>query len=521
MSIDYPKKIFSISPQTKQTIAEFSCADASEVTAVVDQAWHTFENSKLSLQDRLGKILNFRNLVAKQADQIATLISREVGKPLSECYASEISAVLDTCVWLSKNSETLLQTTRIKLANPLARSKKCYIGFEPIGVVGVISPWNFPFSIPTTTILMAVAAGNTVILKPSEKSTLTAIKIAELFQEAGFEPGTVSVVPGDAETGKYLSQSRLGRLILTGSVKAGQGIVEQTASQLTPLTLELGGKDAAIVLPDAPVEFTANGLVWGAFFNNGQACASIERVYLVRGPKTSKLIHTLENKTKQLRVGPPEDRTVDIGPVIDQGQLEKIEDQVRDALSRGARLLTGGKNLDSLGGYYFEPTVLTDVDHSMKVMKEETFGPVLSIMVVDSIEEAIALANDSDFGLTASVWSASINEAKAIVPKLRVGTVYINECIFSHAAPELPWGGLKKSGIGRSHGQVGLLDLVNCKNTNIDTSRGSGRLWWFPYGPSKIKMMKGGIQLLHGSNLCTRLKGLADFASASILKRSR
>jgi len=503
--------IRSVSPQSKELLGEFPCATAGDVSQAVATAWETFEIGALDLKARLQKILKLRSLIASQADEIAALISKEVGKPLAECYSAEITGVLDTCVWLCQNAPALLKPTRIKLSNPLARSKKCFLNYEPLGVIGIVSPWNFPFSIPMCSILTAVAAGNTVVFKPSEKSSLVGLKIQQLFDLAGFPPGTVNIVLGDRETGKHLSTSKLSRLLLTGSVKAGQNIVQQTATNLTPLTLELGGKDAAIVLPDAPVEFTAAGLVWGAFTNAGQACASIERVYLVRGPKTEALIAAIVDRTRKLVVGAPENQEVDMGPLIDEQQLEKVSGQIAEAKQMGAKVLFGGGKLDHLNGYFHEPTVLTDVHHGMTIMKEETFGPVLPLMVVESLEEAIRLANDSDFGLTASIWSSDLRQAQAIAPRLRVGTVYVNECIFSHAAPQLPWGGLKLSGIGRSHSHLGLMDMVNIKNTNIDTAKGNGRLWWYPYGAGAISVMKGGVQLLHGATILSRVNGLGNF----------
>lgn len=502
----------SVSPQNKMVIQEFPCASPGDVERAVARALDTFQTAQLDLKARLALITKLRGLIAQQADEIAALISREVGKPLSECYTAELTGVLDTCVWLVKNAQKILAPQRVKLSNPLAKRKRCYLKPEPLGVVGIISPWNFPFAIPMSTILSAVAAGNTVVLKPSEKATLVGLKIEELFKQAGFPEGTVNVVIGAGETGKHLSESPLlSRLVLTGSVRAGQRVIEQSARNLTPLTLELGGKDAAIVFPDAPVEYTARGLVWGAFTNAGQACASIERAYIIRGPNTERLIAAVLDETSKLVVGAPEDPKTDIGPIIDEAQLDRVNQHVCQARDDGATILFGGKNALELPGYFYEPTVLINVNHTMAVMREETFGPVLPIMVVDSVEDAIRLANDSQFGLTASVWSANTAAAEAIAPRLQVGTVYVNECIFSHAAPQLPWGGVKQSGIGRSHSHIGLLDMVNIKNVNVDSARGSGPIWWYPYGRGRIKTMRGGVQLLHGTGVWARIKGLCGF----------
>ena len=505
-------KIRSVSPHNKRVLAEFSCATEVDVYRAINRARRAYLSGEFDLNARLKRILALKSLIAENADKIANLISLEVGKPVSECLACEIAGVLDTCSWLARNTKRLLRTKRVKLGNPLFRGNRCYLEHEPHGVIGIISPWNFPFSIPMTSILAAVACGNTVVLKPSEKSSLLGLLIKDLFDTVGFPEGTVEVVLGDGSVGKCLSQSpNIDKMLLTGSVAAGQSLVGQTVSKLTPLILELGGKDAAIVLPDADIEFTARGLVWGAFMNAGQACASVERAYLVRGPRTEKLIDLIVAKTNALRVGSPEDPDTDVGPLIDEHQLEKVAAQVELASSSGATILTGGSTMDERGGFYYAPTVVTDVDEARSYMRDETFGPVLWIHVVDSVEEAIRYANRSKFGLTGSIWTNNSHAAQRIASQLKVGTVYVNENIFSHAAPELPWGGLKLSGIGRSHGEAGLMEMVRLKNTNFNTASSKGRLWWYPYSRRVTRALRGGVKFLHGPGAKDRVKGVCDF----------
>jgi acyl-CoA reductase-like NAD-dependent aldehyde dehydrogenase len=281
--------------------------------------------------------------------------------------------------------------------------------------------------------------------------------------------------------------------------------------------LELGGKDPAIVLPDARIGWTAQGLIWGAFTNAGQACASIERVYIIRSKHTEKLIDTIVAKTKELKLGPATDQTTDVGPVIDEIQLSKIERQVDAARAAGATVLCGGKRRDDLGGFFYEPTVLTNVDHSMEIMREETFGPVMPIMVVETEDEAIEKANDSQFGLSASVWGANIGRAEAIARDLSTGTVTLNDCLITHSMPQVPWGGLRQSGIGRSHGQFGLLDLVNVKHISIDSASLSPRIWWHPYGQSRVATARGGLKFLYGGMLAKPL-GLMSFVGNMFIK---
>ena len=505
----------AINPATQELLGEVPIMDEDEVKQQVDAAWNTFESWRLtSLQDRIKKLLHLRAVIEQEKDELARLISAEVGKPLAESYLGDLSGPLDMCAWLAEKAPDYLKDQAIKLSNPLLSTKQNIITFEPLGVVGIISPWNYPFSIPMMTALMAVVLGNTVVLKPSEKSSLTGIKIGELFQSAGFPANVVSVVTGDARTGEYLSGSRLAKLVFTGSATTGAKVMAKAACRLTPVCLELGGKDAAIVLADTPTEWTARGLVWGAFTNAGQACASIERVYIVKGKKTDQLIEKLVAITKSLHIGKASEVDNDIGPLIDQGQFEKVVSQVDEAVKQGAKILCGGKRVEGLSGYFLEPTILTNVDQSMRIMTEETFGPVLPVMVVSSKEEAIKFANDSEYGLTASIWSKDLSIAADIAHKLKAGIVYINDALFSHAVPELPWGGLGKSGFGRSHCHFGLLDLVNIKHISKDFSGGLHRIWWYPYGPNKVQLLRSGLESIHGHSLFQKGKGLCNFLAA-------
>ncbi|MBI4533534.1 MAG: aldehyde dehydrogenase family protein [Candidatus Melainabacteria bacterium] len=507
----------SINPATCEVLGEVPSLNAQEVQASVQAAWQAYESWRLTSYDvRARKLLKLRKLLVSQADEIATLVTKEVGKPLAESFTAELVGPLDACLWFAENTERLLKDQLINMTNPMLTSKQSIITFEPVGVVGMVAPWNYPFAIPMMSIIMAVMVGNTVVLKPSEKSSLTGIKIGELFGKAGFPPGVVSVITGHRQTGVYLTQQRLAKLIFTGSVAGGSKVMAQAADNLTPVTLELGGKDAAIVLPDAPPDWTARGLVWGAFSNCGQACASIERLYVVRGEHTQSLIERLVGYTQALKLGPGLDASSDVGPLVDEVQLGNVVAQVEEALSKGARVLAGGRRRHDLGGYFYEPTILVDVNHSMTIMREETFGPILPLMIVNSEDEAIELANDSDYGLSASVWSGNLGRAEDVARDLDVGTVFINDCLFSFACPQVPWGGLKKSGTGRTHSYFGLLDLVNIKHVSIDAAGGLHRQWWYPYGKSRIESIRGGLKLLHGNFPWEKLGGACAFLYNSV-----
>lgn len=516
MPVEQASTIKSFNPATGELLGEAPCLGADAVQAAVDKAWSAFEEWQLLDYSKRRKLVNnLHKVLKKNTDDIAKLVSQEVGKPLFESYTAEITGSLDACLWFAENTEKALKDQIIGMTNPLLASKQSIISFEPMGVIGIISPWNYPFAIPMMAIVMSVMVGNTVVLKPSEKCPLIGIKIEELFAEAGFPEGVVTVITGDRTTGQHLCQTSLAKLLFTGSAEGGSKVMAQAAKTLTPVGLELGGKDAAIVLPDAPVEWTAKGLVWGAFTNCGQACASIERVYVVKSKNTDKLISYMMSLTEKLKLGNGLAYSTEIGPVIDEGQLAKIEKQVNEARNMGANVICGGKRREDLGGHFYEPTILTNVDHSMDVMTQETFGPVLPVMVVDTEDEAIELANDSEYGLSASIWTKNLTNAEDIARDLEVGTVFINDGLFSFACPQLPWGGLKKSGFGRTHSYFGLLDLVNIKHITIDSAGGANRLWWYPYGKSRIEIAKAGADLLHGS-VPNKVKGLINFVVNSI-----
>jgi succinate-semialdehyde dehydrogenase/glutarate-semialdehyde dehydrogenase len=327
---------------------------------------------------------------------------------------------------------------------------------------------------------MALMAGNAVVLKPSELTPLVGDAIKRLFAGAGFPEGVFEVVQGDGSTGAALVDSTVDKIFFTGSVRTGKRIAEAAAKRLLPVVLELGGKDPMIVCEDAPFERTVKGAVWGAFANCGQVCASVERLYVVE-PIADKFISSVVDEVKKLRQGPPSGCTTDIGPLINQSQLNIVTEHIADAVARGARVLTGGRRRDDLEGYFFEPTVLVDVNSSMKVMTEETFGPVLPIMVVKDEEEAIREANNSRYGLLASVWTKDNERGRRIARRIEAGSVIVNDALYTHGAAQTPWFGVKESGLGVTHGSAGLYEFVRMKHVNWDLMPLKSDWWWFPY----------------------------------------
>jgi acyl-CoA reductase-like NAD-dependent aldehyde dehydrogenase len=326
-----------------------------------------------------------------------------------------------------------------------------------------------------------------VVLKPSELTPLIALKIGELFSRAGLPEGLLEILTGDGSTGAALVEARVDKIMFTGSVATGKRVAEAAARYLIPVVLELGGKDPMIVLEDADIENAARGAVWGAFANAGQACASVERCY-VHESIAPKFIERVVAETETLKQGVGTEAAVDIGSMTNERQLQIVENHVGDAKQRGARILTGGHRGGNPDGFFYQPTVLTNVDHDMTIMRDETFGPVLPVMTFRTDDEAVKLANDSVYGLTASVWTRNIARGRRIAERIEAGTVMVNEVVYTHGIAQTPWGGVKDSGYGRTHGRAGLLELVTPQHIHVNRISFLPDLWWFRYNQNAAKL---------------------------------
>ena len=473
--------LISIDPSTGEEIGRVPLMDAAAVAAAVARAraaqppW-----AGLSYGERARFILRAREVVLEQVDEIGQLISRETGKPVTEAIAMEIVPTLDLMHYFADNAKQILKRKRVGLGQYNYMARTSYIVYKPLGVVGLISPWNFPWATPLDEVVMALMAGNAVVVKPSELTPLTALKIADVFKQAQLPEGLLEIITGDGSTGAALVEAGVNKIMFTGSVNTGKRVAEAAAKHLTPVVLELGGKDPMIVFEDANLENAARAAIWGAFCNSGQACASIERCY-VHASVADKFVELVIKETKRLRQDKPSTGEIDVGAMTNQEQLEIVEDHVRDAIQRGAEVRTGGHRLNQPAGWFHEPTVVTGVDHSMKLMRDETFGPVLPIMTFRTDEEAVRLANDSIYGLTASVFTGDLDRGKRIAEQIDAGTVMINEVVYTHAVAQTPWGGVKQSGYGRTHGSLGLLELVSAQHIHVNAMPGLADVWWFPY----------------------------------------
>jgi len=500
------RQIASVNPATGEVLREFACADEAEVRAAVERAHRAQAGwRELGIRQRIRVIADFQRRLLERKSEIAALITREAGKPIAEALTTEVLVVLDTARFLIANAYRLLSDERLQHGNLATKLKRGWLVREPHGVIGIISPWNYPFSIPASEALAALVAGNAVVLKPSEVTPLAALELATLLQAAELPEGVFQVVIGDGATGAALLGAPIQKLIFTGSVATGKRIAAAAAERLLPVVLELGGKDPMIVLDDADVDVASSAAVWGAFVNAGQTCLSVERCYVHRSLHDRFLAACVE-KTKKLRVGRGDDPATDVGPMIHERQLWIVEGHVADAKARGARILTGGARRPELGANFYPPTVLAGVTHEMRVMREETFGPVLPIVAFDSDDEAIALANDSDYGLAASVWTRDRARGERLALRIQAGTVMINDAVSCFGISEAPHGGVKSSGLGRTNGRLGLEEMVQIKHIDCDLAPGMKKVWWYGYGGRFREQMEGFLDMQFGRGMA-RVRG--------------
>src|SRR3989475_10883283 len=449
--------IASINPATGDILGRFETTPIAGIPGILARARRAqAEWAREPLRTRCGLLRLLREKIYARRHELAEIITRESGKPRVESFFSDLFVSLDAADYYSTEAPHLLKSERVPHHNTAVKAKAGWISFEPFGVIAVIGAWNYPLAVPLGQIIPAVVAGNAAVLKPSELTPWCGALVGELFEQAGFPRDLAQVVQGAGELGEALINAGPDKVIFTGSVATGKRVAETCARRLIPCVLELGGKDAMIVLADADLEVTSSAAVWGSFTNCGQACLSVERIYVERAV-AGRFSELCAAKARLLKLGPGSDPHTEVGPMIRPQQVDRVEEQLREAVARGARILTGGRRRPDIGPCFFEPTVIADVDHSMRLMQEETFGPVLALRSVDSEQEAVTMANDSPFGLAASIWTRDSRRGRRLAAQVHAGVVMVNDVASYFGISEAPHGGRGLSGWGQTHSRLGLL----------------------------------------------------------------
>jgi len=490
------------SPICGEILKTYRKPTEDEISTTMKQAREAFTQwSQTPIKERSRCVNSVRNLIVQKMDEIARDISEATGKTQTEAVLTELIPTLEIMKYYEKKAVSILRHERRKTTWSFPHSSS-FVEYHPLGVVLVLAPWNFPFQLSLVPLISALIAGNVAILKPSELTLTVGELIERLCLEAGFPPHVVKIAYGDSETGEKFVKARPDLIFLTGSAPTGVKVMEAAAQNLIPVILELGGKDPMIVFEDAPFERAVHGAVYGAFANAGQICVSVERVY-VQEPIYDLFTQAVVKKTQELRVGVSEES--DVGAMTSAQQINIFNDHVDDALQKGALLLTERKT----HGPFVNMLVLKNVNHTMKIMKEETFGPALPVMAFKTEADAVALANDSHYGLNASVWTMDIEKGKRVASQLLVGNCAINDVIKNIGNPSLPFGGTKRSGIGRYHGPEGLRSFCRTLSVVVNSGVALREPNWFPYSKKLYESLRVYLHMFFSDkNSVAKLRGL-------------
>lgn len=463
-----PNSIPVNNPVTGELIGEVKIMGADDVRAAVEYSREAQRSwAALSLTERARLLRKWGELMWETQQETIRVIRGETGKNDTGAFA-EVMFVDNNANYYSQIAPKLLKPQRRTPGFPMVQYAKVY--YKPHGVVGMISPWNYPYALAMADAIPALIAGNTVVFKPSEITPYSVIHAVDMMHKAGIPDGVVQVVTGDGKTGSALVEL-VDYVCFTGSTAVGKKIAVQAAERLIPYSLELGGKDAMIVLRDADLELTASGVLLGGLENAGQMCISVERVY-VEEAIYDRFVERVKYYAQNFNPGPGDGLDVHMGSMTSLRELERTERHVKDALDKGATLIHGGKRLPELGPLFYEPAILTDVNHTMDVMREETFGPIVPIMKVKNAEEALRYANDSEYGLSGSVWTKNLKRGEQIATQMDTGDIGVNRAAATANSPTMPWGGQKHSGTGRRGGPEGLMRFVTTQSVVVDKQIG-------------------------------------------------
>lgn len=480
---------------------------AMEKARKAQQIWASFE-----YRERAVFVRRIKLWIKDHSENIARVIAEDTGKSRIDAMATEVIPAILACDWYAKNAEKVLRPKKLKTSSLLFSNKKTILERYPLGVVGIISPWNYPLSIPFGEIIMGLMAGNAILLKGSHDTALVTQTIGEIIGAARLPEGLFQIVDGPGrEISEAMFDHKIDKIFFTGSVAVGKSLMKKASETLTPLSLELGGNDPMIVLDDADLERASNGAIWGAFQNAGQTCAGIERLY-VHESIYEEFKSILSKKINALRHGRDEEFDVDIGSMTTERQFHLVSRQVEDAVKEGAKITAQSKFIRPESGLFYPATLLTEVNHQMEVMKEETFGPVLGMMPFSDDEHAIRLANDSQYALTSSVWTKDNQRGKKIARKLISGVTTLNDHLFTHALSEVPWGGPKLSGIGRTHGSAGLEEMTELKAINWDMLPLPRNVFWHPYSLDTWNALHHALNIITANSKVEWITGVCRLA---------
>jgi succinate-semialdehyde dehydrogenase/glutarate-semialdehyde dehydrogenase/succinyl-CoA reductase len=450
-------QISTVNPSTGEEIKTFSTMDKNQVFDLVGKAKRAYPEWKKDYEKRRSYIYNLVDYLKKNKTELATVATSEMGKPLKESIGE-----IEKCAWAlefyADHGDSFLAD---EVLNTDAR--KSFLTFEPLGVIGSIMPWNFPYWQALRFAAPCLMAGNVIVMKPSRVTMQSGIEIEKAFTESGIPDGIFQTVVGSVESANHLIDSDVNAVTFTGSTNAGAKVGERAAKNLKKCVLELGGSDPFIVLDDAIIEKAAEGAVKGRFINCGQSCVASKRFFVGKNI-ADEFIELFIKKASQLKVGDPMSIETDIGPLSSKDGLETISGIVEDAKEKGAEILLGGSEMDGKG-FFYKPTILRNVKSNMRIAQEETFGPVAPITIVENESEAVKFANDSEFGLGASIWTKDLAKADKMSRRIESGIVSVNNVVISD--PRIPFGGIKHSGFGRELSRYGMLEFVNLKSVRF------------------------------------------------------
>lgn len=484
------------SPIDLEPIGELVCADRADVDAAVARARAAQSGwAASSFAERARIMRRALEVLLDRQDEIIDTVVRETGKARTEAMTMEIFSCADAICYYAKRAEKFLRTRKERVPGLMGIAKQLKIVYRPRGVVGIITPWNGPFVLGMIPSVQALMAGNAVVLKGSEVTPYSTRLVEDVFRAAGLPENVLQVLMGDGQTGAFLTEANVDKISFTGSVRTGRLVAETCGRRLIPCTLELGGKDAMIVCEDADLDRAAAGALVGSCMNTGHYCCGTERIYVVEAVYDTFLAKVVAGARK-LRQGSALGFDEDVGAVFWDRQLAIIEDHVSDAVAKGAQVLVGGQRNPALPGLYYEPTVMTGVDHDMKIMREETFGPVLCIQKVRDVEEALRLANDSVYGLNGNVWTRDKQKGFEIAARIDTGAASVNDMAMSYGVPSAPFGGRKESGVGQVNGETGVRGYCHAMPILIDRFGGKELPSGYPYTSAKAAGMKKLMNLL-------------------------